>query len=36
LGKDREALECYDKALEIDPGYEDTIKAKEELLSSKC
>ena len=29
LGRDEEAIECYDKAIEIDPEYADAWNSKE-------
>lgn len=35
LRENREALECFNKALKLDPNYKDAQKAKEEILSKK-
>jgi len=34
-GKYEEAIRCYDKALELDPNFEEALKAKKELESVK-
>ena len=31
LGKDQEALECFDKALELNPDFEPALKAKKDI-----
>ncbi|CEA12525.1 MAG: hypothetical protein XD90_1931 [Methanobacterium sp. 42_16] len=35
MGVDQEAMECFEKALELDPNFEQAKKAKEEILASK-
>jgi tetratricopeptide (TPR) repeat protein len=35
LRNNQEALECFNKALKLDPNYKDVQKAKEEIISNK-
>jgi Tetratricopeptide repeat. len=35
LGRTQESLKCYEKVLEMDPNFELSKKAREEILSSK-
>ena len=35
MGVDQEAMECFEKALELDHNFEQAKKAKEDILASK-
>ncbi|MFA0833120.1 MAG: tetratricopeptide repeat protein [Methanobacterium formicicum] len=35
IGEKQSALECLNKAIELDPNFEPALKAKEDILDSK-